>query len=256
MDHMNLQPENQAAAAGPEVGKLFRSALHGFHKQDVAEYIERMARDRRRDAERYGAHIRSLEEAREAAAEELESLRTQVTDLVREAYTANEAKDEAEKTLESLRGEQETAAAELESLRRTVKTLEEEKAAVSAQCGTCTAEPSAELEMARQAAAEKEKEIERLRSALELAQRENSRLLQELETARSHVPIQSSGAELINRVRPRAAASQNTDPAAMQVRIDRARQCVQDGISECSALYHEMQRNIERLEEILRNLNE
>lgn len=70
MDTTNLQPENHSAPANGEVGKLFRTALGGFHKQDVTDYIERMARDRRRDAERYSAHIRSLEEERAAAVQD------------------------------------------------------------------------------------------------------------------------------------------------------------------------------------------
>lgn len=41
--------------------KLFRTALGGFNKDDVINYLERMARNRKKDADRYAAHIRELE---------------------------------------------------------------------------------------------------------------------------------------------------------------------------------------------------
>ena len=53
--------------------KLFRTALGGFNKDDVINYLERMARNRKKDTERYAAHIRKLEgeleELRNAAAD-------------------------------------------------------------------------------------------------------------------------------------------------------------------------------------------
>ena len=103
MDTTNLQPENTIAPATGEVGKLFRSALGGFHKQDVTDYIERMARDRRRDAERYSAHIRSLEEEKTASAQEIARLRTQAAELTSDSYAAREAKEEIERELLLLR---------------------------------------------------------------------------------------------------------------------------------------------------------
>ena len=262
MDPMNMQPENQAVNPGAEVGKLFRSAMRGFNKQDVTEYIDRMARDRRRDAERYGAHIRSLEEERTSTSQELESLRNQVAELVKSSYASNEEKENAQKELETLRGEQETFAAELEDLRREKTALEEKnreltdrlekKPETQAPVQDC----SGELEAVRQALQEREEELARVRRELDSAKLENSRLQQELESVRNRASSQGSAAALISRVRPHTAQPQNGDSAAMQVRIDRARQCVQEGISECNVLYNEMHRNIERLEEILRNLND
>jgi len=53
--------------------KLFRTALGGFNKDDVINYLERMARNRKKDSERYAAHIRKLEG-------ELEELRNTAAD--------------------------------------------------------------------------------------------------------------------------------------------------------------------------------
>ena len=253
MDQTNMQPENLSSPGTAEVGKLFRSAMHGFNRQDVTEYIERMARDRRRDAERYGAHIRTLEEERAETAGELEKLRGQAAELIKNACEAADAKEAAEKELAAL-------TAELEALRGEKNALEQEKeslaAALSEKAESGTADLRDELETAKQAAQEKDGELERLRAALDAAKRENERLLRDAETARGRSGVSGGAAALISKVRAHGVSSQNTDSGAMQQRIDRARQCVQEGISECTALYHEMHRNIERLEEILRNLDD
>ncbi|MBE6929569.1 MAG: hypothetical protein E7463_04750 [Ruminococcaceae bacterium] len=56
--------------------KLFRTALGGFNKDDVINYLERMARNRKKDTERYAAHIRKLES-------EIESLKAGMPETVR-----------------------------------------------------------------------------------------------------------------------------------------------------------------------------
>ena len=247
MDTTNLQPENNVAPATGEVGKLFRSALGGFHKQDVTDYIERMARDRRRDAERYSAHIRSLEEEKTASAQEITRLRTQVAELTSESYAAREAKEEKERELLLLHETNERLEQDVAKLKE--RLAEQEKKQVPD--GLTEA-----LETARRELQAKEEQVQKLSAALA---QEKSRFEQELEVARRRpisqsVPQQSNGAELMSRVRMKPASS--SEVAAMRNRIERARQCAREGIAECHSLYNEMRRNIERLEEILRDLND
>lgn len=252
MDTTNLQPENNVAPANGEVGKLFRSALGGFHKQDVTDYIERMARDRRRDAERYSAHIRSLEEERAAAAQDIAKLRTQAAELTSESYAARQAKEETERELIVLReanGKLEHDVSEL-----TEKLAAAEKAPAE--------DLKKELARVRTENEAKDAEIRRISAALSAMEQEKARLTRELEAARRRPAAavlsaaQNGGAELMNRVRTKPAPAQNNEVAVMRSRIERARECAREGISECNSLYNEMRRNIERLEEILRDLND
>ena len=116
------------------------------------------------------------------------------------------------------------------------------------------------LETARRENAAKDEEIRKLSAALEALEREKTRMTRELETLRrrpavSGQAVAQGGADLMNRVRVKPSASAY-DVAAMRSRIERARQCAREGISECNSLYQEMRRNIERLEEILRDLND
>lgn len=251
MDTTNLQPENTIAPATGEVGKLFRSALGGFHKQDVTDYIERMARDRRRDAERYSAHIRSLEEEKTASAQEIARLRTQAAELTSDSYAAREAKEEIERELLLLRETNEKLTQDVGKLEAR---LAEQEKTPAPDNGITEA-----LEKERRASQEKDEQIRKLSAALEAMEEEKSRLTRELETFRRRpVPVppqQSGGAELMNRVRMKPSAASN-EVAAMRNRIERARQCAREGIAECHSLYNEMRRNIERLEEILRDLND
>ena len=252
MDQMNMQPDSQAVPGSAEVGKLFRSALKGFNRQDVTEYIERMARDRRRDAERYGAHIRTQEEERTETTGELESLRNQVAELVKSSYEAGEAKETAERELAEFTKELEELRAQKTALETEKTELESRLAAQPVPVPQDGEDKTASLETAL---AKKDEELAHTRDELEQERQETARLRKELETLRSRMSAQNGAAALISRVRPHGAA-QAPDNGAMQQRIDRARLCVQEGISECSALYREMHRNIERLEEILRNLND
>ncbi|MEA4823271.1 MAG: hypothetical protein VB111_04055 [Clostridiaceae bacterium] len=61
----------------PEIAyeKLFRNAMFGFSKEDVLAYLERMARSRRKESERYASHIRNLEASCESLKQELNALR-------------------------------------------------------------------------------------------------------------------------------------------------------------------------------------
>ena len=253
MDTTNLQPENNVAPANGEVGKLFRSALGGFNKQDVTDYIERMARDRRRDAERYSAHIRSLEEERAASAQEISRLRAQAAELTSESYAARQAKEETEHEMLVLREANEKLERDVAELNE--RLAEQEKTPRPAD-GLVEA-----LEAARCESAAKDEELRKLSAAMEALELEKSRVSRELETLRrrpavsGQASVQGGGAELMSRVRTKAPASAN-EVAAMRSRIERARQCAREGITECNSLYQEMRRNIERLEEILRDLND
>lgn len=253
MDTTNLQPENHSAPANGEVGKLFRTALGGFHKQDVTDYIERMARDRRRDAERYSAHIRSLEEERAAAVQDAAALRAQAAERTSELYAAQQAKEDGERERMVLRETNEKLERDVADLTGRLSAYEKESASADGM--------AEELKKVQLACAEKDEEIRKLAAALETEKREKARLSQSLETARRHtVPYgqnaaQSGGAELMNRVRTKTPAT-TSEVAAMRSRIERARQCAREGLAECNSLYNEMRRNIERLEEILRDLND
>lgn len=252
MDTTNLQPENNVAPANGEVGKLFRSALGGFNKQDVTDYIERMARDRRRDAERYSAHIRSLEEERAASAQEISRLRAQAAELTGESYAARQEKEEASREMLVLREANEKLEQDVAGLN--ARLAEQEKTPPPAD-GLTEA-----LETALRESAAKDEEICKLSVAMEALELEKSRMARELETLRRRPAVsgqasQGGGAELMSRVRTKAPASAN-EVAAMRSRIERARQCAREGITECNSLYQEMRRNIERLEEILRDLND
>ncbi|MCI6908078.1 MAG: hypothetical protein SO063_08480 [Eubacteriales bacterium] len=58
-----MADKKELTGENPEIAyeKLFRTALFGFSKEDVLAYLERLARARRKENERYASHIRSLE---------------------------------------------------------------------------------------------------------------------------------------------------------------------------------------------------
>lgn len=58
-----MADKKELTGESPEIAyeKLFRTALFGFSKEDVLAYLERLARARRKENERYASHIRSLE---------------------------------------------------------------------------------------------------------------------------------------------------------------------------------------------------
>ena len=102
-----MEDRREMTAEEPQIEyeKLFRSAMFGFHKEDVLSYLERLARTRRKESERYASHIRGLESELEqlraaqsigVAASENEALRSENA-LLRMRLTDLEAAS-AEKT--------------------------------------------------------------------------------------------------------------------------------------------------------------
>lgn len=256
MDNINnLKPETGAVPASGETGQLFRSALGGFNKQDVTDYIERMSRDRRRDAERYSAHIRSLEEELTINSGENAKLRSGAAEYTRETYKAKEEKAEAEKLLAVSESKNDTLTRELAKLTEQLDKYKEAAMSDNAAVSVANEKLSAEL-------AVKDDEIKRLYIVIETLEKDKAKLENELEIlARRTLTLpkpeaESAGAALIRKVSPRSTSSPSRDELdIMRGRIERARQRAEEGLSECTSLYAEMKRNVERLEEILRDLN-
>ena len=53
--------------------KLFRTAMFGFNKEDVLSYLERIARTRRKESDRYASHVHNLEASIDQLNQELAS---------------------------------------------------------------------------------------------------------------------------------------------------------------------------------------
>lgn len=247
MENTQYQAENNVAPSDGEVGKLFRSAVRGFHRQDVTNYIERMARDRRRDAERYSAHIRSLEEERTQMTQELSHLRTQTAELNNEVFVMRNSWDEREMELTTLKSANAELSAANETLSAQVAELQEK---LAEQAAVPMVDPAA-LARAEETLALRDQEIAALKAALDAA--EKAQPSRDVDPSRRRSTVGS--ADLMNRVRSQKTAPQG-EVADYRRRIERARQSAEAGIVESNSLYQEMRRNIARLEEILQSLND
>lgn len=251
MDNTQYQAENNVAPSDGEVGKLFRSAVRGFHRQDVTNYIERLARDRRRDAERYSAHIRSLEEERTQMTQELSHLRTQTAELNNEVFVMRNTWDEREMEIDTLKTANAELSAANEILAAQVAELQDK---LAAQEAVPVPDPTA-LAEAETKLAERDREIAELKAALDAAAAEKMQLSHEAEMTRRRSTSVGGSADLMNRVRGNKNVPQG-EVADYRRRIERARQSAEAGIVESNSLYQEMRRNIARLEEILQSLND
>jgi DNA repair exonuclease SbcCD ATPase subunit len=225
MDQNNLHTDAAAAGMDAEPGRIFRKATRGYNRDDVAAYIERMSRDRRRDAERYSAHIRSLEEHLETATSETARLRAETVEAKSEAMAAQSRAEESAAELAVITGKN-------DKLRRQAAELNEKLAAANADGGKID-ELRAELRRS-------EDEIERLRAEL---------------SAREYRRPAPSGAEAPRRrtlFGSEIVRSRTHGDAELRTKLERARIGIRDSIYECSAQSDELRLKLEQLEDLLR----
>ena len=120
-EYMDENREFSQQETDGEFGRLFRTAFHGFNRQDVVEYIARLTRDRDRDQENAQIRIRELEDARDMLNLDLAAARKNSAGLTAQLYQAQER--------------MEAAQAELLQMRTDVQTrIEEKTRALAAQC--------------------------------------------------------------------------------------------------------------------------
>lgn len=83
----------------------FRAALGGFNRRDVAQYIEKMAKEHREQVEALQAELEQTRKEKEALAEELEGLRSHSGDLADQEAKVRASLEESTRSLSHLRGE-------------------------------------------------------------------------------------------------------------------------------------------------------
>lgn len=83
----------------------FRRALGGFDRRDVAQYIEKEAREHQKKVEELQAQLEQERKEKAALAEELEGLRSHSGDLAEQEGQARASLEESTHSLTVLRGE-------------------------------------------------------------------------------------------------------------------------------------------------------
>ena len=83
----------------------FRAALVGFNRRDVAQYIEKMAKEHREQIEALQAELEQTRSEREALAAELGDLRSHSGDLADQEAKVRASLEESTQSLAHLRGE-------------------------------------------------------------------------------------------------------------------------------------------------------
>ena len=83
----------------------FRAALGGFNRRDVAQYIEKMAKEHREQVEALQAELEQTRKEKEALAAELEGLRSHSGDLADQEAKVRASLEESTRSLSHLRGE-------------------------------------------------------------------------------------------------------------------------------------------------------
>lgn len=83
----------------------FRAALNGFNRRDVAQYIEKMAKEHREQIEALQAQLEQTRKERETLAAELGDLRSHSGDLADQEAKVRASLEESTRSLAHLRGE-------------------------------------------------------------------------------------------------------------------------------------------------------
>lgn len=83
----------------------FRGALGGFNRRDVAQYIEKMAKEHQEQTAALQAQLDQARKEKEALAEELEGLRSHSGDLADQEAKVRASLEESTQSLAHLRGE-------------------------------------------------------------------------------------------------------------------------------------------------------
>lgn len=83
----------------------FRAALGGFNRRDVAQYMEKMAKEHREQVEALQAELERTRTEKEALAAELEGLRSHSGDLADQEAKVRASLEESTRSLAHLRGE-------------------------------------------------------------------------------------------------------------------------------------------------------
>lgn len=83
----------------------FRAALGGFNRRDVAQYIEKMAKEHREQLEALQAELEQTRSERETLAAELGDLRSHSGDLADQEAKVRASLEESTQSLAHLRGE-------------------------------------------------------------------------------------------------------------------------------------------------------
>jgi len=183
MDDKGLAVKEQPVVAVPEgsYDKLFRSsAIGGFNKQDVLNYVERMARNRRWETERYASHIKTVENEKAALQLELKNTQSAIAD----AQTTHAAALKAmQQEIKDMREKYAVMEADLNAAVSEVKFAQESKEHAIKQAKLQQAELESEKEnldlLLKELNSGKEK-AELLAAELKLEQEKSARLSAEL----------------------------------------------------------------------------
>ncbi len=256
-----------------DYGKLFRpSVVGGFNKQDVLNYIDRMAKKRKKDEERYSEHIRDLENERDGldailqstradaekseaecseAKAELTALREKLklseefTEAVKEELDLVQSKlDESERKLKELSAKYDESTLTIENLKKEGSTALQ----VSQPTSESTPENSSMLE--RRCAELEEKlrryEVERMKiNEVEETAYKNAKKI-EAEAIDYQKKMKNEINENISRM--------NSTLNAMTERIDNAMRCVNIELNDFNSRYSALRQNVTTLLGMLQSL--
>ena len=106
----------------------FRAALVGFNRRDVAQYIEKMAKEHREQIEALQAELEQTRSEREALAAELGDLRSHSGDLADQEAKVRASLEESTQSLAHLRGELQVTQGHLAMAKKQLGDLQEKVA--------------------------------------------------------------------------------------------------------------------------------
>jgi len=272
--------ENNAVVSTQELdyGKLFRpSVVGGFNKQDVLNYIDRMAKKRKKDEERYAEHIHTLEAERDKLTAELQSIREasennekECSDAKAEASALKEKLKLSEEFLEAVKDELDLvqskldeaelkykeldtkyaeSCVELEQLKKECKEAAEAAAVIPQQI--IKEEESVSASSIEQRCSELEEklrryELERMKiNEVEEAAYKNARKI-EAEAVDYQNKLKIEMNENISRM--------NATLNAMTERIDNAMRCVNIELNDFNSRYSAIRQNVTTLQGMLQSL--
>lgn len=192
-------------------GKLFRNALGGFNKDDVLNYLEKAAKSRRKETERFENHVQKLETRvsdLQAALTEQEKIQERTEQKLAEANANPQGLETLRAQLESLILENENLKAENTVARTSAEKSGDEAAAAIAALREELEKVRAESASLHNAASEAEMlrvELEKVRSVAA----ETDMLREELEKA--HCEAEALGTLKIEYEEKAAAAEEEAD---------------------------------------------
>ena len=238
-----------------DYGKLFRvSVVGGFNKQDVLDYIEKTAKKRKKDEERFSEQIKAFENESEGLAAGLQAARADAQEYensfrsVKAEYDAlSEKLKLSDEFMEAVKEELDTVQAKLSETE--TKLAETEKKYDESIITIAMLKTKAN-------ASEKVAELEAKCAALEAALSENNKLAAEVaQVTADAVRIRAEAEEYAASVRIDADEQKEKISGELKLmyeRLENAERCVNVELSDLSGRYQAMRKNISSLIEMIR----